>query len=162
MVDKWLRYNRYVTTGDAAWAGERRPERAAALLLEARSPRWVRRFGDELDRRLGASELEQVLAVWDLSQSDAARMFGVSRQAVGKWLRSGVPAERSVAVADLGAATDLLVRYLRRERIPAVVRRPAAVTGGRSLLDVASVDPGAALDAVRAMFDFAAVSSGAN
>jgi hypothetical protein len=132
------------------------------LLVEARSPRWVRRFGDELDRRLGASELERVLAVWDLSQSDAARLFGVSRQAVGKWLRAGVPSERAVAVADLGAATDLLVRYLRRERIPAVVRRPAAVTGGRSLVDVAADDPGAALDAVRAMFDFAAVSSGAD
>ena len=147
---------------NAAWAGEQRPERAAALLVEARSPRWVRRFGDELDRRRGATELERVLAAWGLSQSDAARLFGVSRQAVGKWLRSSVPAERAVAVADLGAATDLLVRYLRRERIPAVVRRPAPVTGGRSLLDVASDDPRAALDAVRAMFDFAAVSSGAH
>jgi predicted transcriptional regulator len=151
-----------VSTDDTAWAGERRPERAAALLVDARSPRWIRRFGDELDRRLGASDLERVLSVWHLSQSDAARLFGVSRQAVGKWLRSGVPAERAGAVADLGAATDLLVRYLRRERIPAVVRRPAAVTGGRSLLDVAADDAGAALDAVRAMFDFAVVSSGAN
>ncbi len=103
-----------------------------------------------------------MLAVWGLTQSDAARLFGVSRQAVGKWLRAGVPSERAVAVADLGAATDLLVRYLRRERIPAVVRRAAAVTGGRSLVEVAGDDPGAALDAVRAMFDFAAMSSGAN
>jgi hypothetical protein len=151
-----------VATTDDSWAGERRPERAAALLVETRSPRWVRRFGDELDRRLGASELQRVLAVWGLTQSDAARLFGVSRQAVGKWLRAGVPSERAVAVADLGAATDLLVRYLRRERIPAVVRRAAAVTGGRSLVEVAADDPGAALDAVRAMFDFAAMSSGAN
>lgn len=146
-------------TSDApAWAGEERPERAAALLVANRPPTWVRRFGNELDRRLRRSDLDHVLTTWALTQADAARLFGVSRQAVGKWRRVGVPAERAVAVADLAAATDLLVRYLRPERIPAVVRRPAAVTGGRALLDVARDDPGAALRAVRTMFDFAAVS----
>jgi hypothetical protein len=45
--------------------------------------------------------------------------------AVSKWLEQGVPAERVETVADLAAATDLLVRYLQRDRIPAVVRRPA-------------------------------------
>lgn len=142
-----------------AWATERRPERAAALLVASRPATWVRRFGDELDRRVAGSDLDRVLSVWDLSQSDAARLFGVSRQAIGKWLRGGVPADRAVAVADLAAATDLLARYLRAERIPAVVRRPAAITGGRSVLDVAGDDTATALAAVRAMFDFAAVTS---
>ena len=62
--------------------------------------------------------------VWDLSQAAAARRFHVSRQAFAKWLRQGAPAERATAVADLAAATDLLVRHLKRDRIPAVVRRP--------------------------------------
>ena len=44
--------------------------------------------------------------------------------AVSKWLEQGGPAERVETVADLAAATDLLVRYLQRDRIPAVVRRP--------------------------------------
>ena len=39
-----------------------------------------------------------------------------------------------MAVAGLAAATDLLVRYLKRERIPAVVRRPIPALGGVSLM----------------------------
>jgi predicted transcriptional regulator len=143
--------------GRARWVGEERPERAAALLVAERSATWVEQFIAALDRRLAAESLGRILATWDLSQAEAARLFGVSRQAVGKWLTGGVPADRAVAVADLAAATDLLVRYLRRDRIPAVVRRAASVTGGRSLLDVAAEYPGAALDAVRGMFDFARI-----
>ena len=90
-----------------------------------------------------------------MSQSDPARVFGVSRQAIGKWLATGVPTERATTIADLSAATDILVRHLTRDRIPAVVRRPAANLGGRSLLDlVAAGDAGAALEACQAMFAF--------
>jgi predicted transcriptional regulator len=142
---------------DSRWVGEERPERAAALLVAERPVAWVEQFVGALDRRLAAESLGRVLATWGLSQAEAARLFGVSRQAVAKWLAGGVPTDRSVAVADLAAATDLLVRYLRRDRIPAVVRRAAPATGGRSLLDVAGEEPRAALDAVRAMFDFARV-----
>jgi hypothetical protein len=42
-----------------------------------------------------------------------------------------------VALADLAAATDILERYVRRDRIPAVVRRRADVLGGLSLLEIA-------------------------
>ena len=73
---------------------------------------------------------------WDLSQAEAARLFGVSRQAVGKWRRHGVPRERAGAVADLAAATDLLVRHLKRDRIPAVVRRPIPALDGVSLVEL--------------------------
>jgi hypothetical protein len=58
-------------------------------------------------------------------------------------------------VADLAAATDLLVRHLQRDRIPAVVRRPAPALGRRSLLEL--LDAGEAhgvLAACRAMFAF--------
>src|SRR5438034_43276 len=140
----------------AAWTTEERPEHAAARLVTARDPEWVARFAAELDRRRNADELARVLSVWGLSQADVARMFGVSRQAVTKWLAGGTPPDRAVAIADLAAATDLLVRYLRRERIPAVVRRPAAVTGGATLVELAGTEPARALAAVRAMFDFAA------
>ncbi len=58
----------------------------------------------------------------------------MSRQAVGKWLRQGAPSDRAGAVADLSAATDLLVRHLERDRIPAVVRRPIPALGGESLV----------------------------
>ena len=51
-------------------------------------------------------------------------------------------------------ATDLLDRRVKRERIPAVVRRSAANLGGRSLLDLAySGRYREVRDAVAAMFD---------
>ena len=77
------------------------------------------------------------MEVWGLSQAEAARLFGVSRQALGKWLQHGIPAERAQAVSDLAAATDLLVHYLKRDRIPAVVRRPIHALEDASLLDLA-------------------------
>jgi hypothetical protein len=57
-------------------------------------------------------------------------------------------------VTALAAATDLLERYLKRENIPAVVRRTAPALGGRSLLQIA--ESGGAeevLQRVKAMFD---------
>jgi hypothetical protein len=56
---------------------------------------------------------------------------------VAKWRGSGVPDERAVALADLVAATDVLERYVRRDRIPAVVRRRSVLLGDQSLLELA-------------------------
>jgi hypothetical protein len=57
-------------------------------------------------------------------------------------------------VADLAAATDLLDRYVKRERIAAVVRREAPALDGRSLLDLAEGgDTEAVLARTREMFD---------
>jgi hypothetical protein len=79
----------------------------------------------------------------------------VSRQALSKWLAGGVPSERVQAVADLSAATDLLIRYLKRDRIPAVVRRPAAALDGQSLVElVAKSRTRDVLEACRSMFNF--------
>ena len=50
--------------------------------------------------------LRYVIEVWDLSLSDVATIFSVSRQAVAKWVAAGPPAERAPAIADLAAATD--------------------------------------------------------
>ncbi len=130
------------------------PAGLAAWIADSYPPGWVDRFADELDRRRSAADLRRVLEAWSLSQSDAARLFGVSRQAVAKWMRVGVPPERVAAAADLAAATDVLVHYLRRDRIPAVVRRPSAALGGQSLMQMAAADPASALQAVRNMFDF--------
>jgi transposase-like protein len=131
-------------------------EAAATLVARQRDDRgWLDEFAESLDRHRAASSFARVLSVWDLSRSEAAPHFGVTRQALSKWLRQGVPAERSQAIADLSAATDLLVHYLKRDRIPAVVRRPAPELGDRSLLDLlAAGDTHAVLEACRAMFRF--------
>ena len=94
------------------------------------------------------------MAAWDISAASVARIFGVSRQAVAKWRAGQVPADRAVAVSDLAAATDVLERYVRRDRIPAVVRRPAEMLGGGSLLQLAETgDTAQVRRQVAAMFD---------
>lgn len=127
---------------------------AARLIAEAPDERWLRSLVDHLDRRVRTQPLERLLALWGLSASEAARIFGVSRQAFSKWRRQGPPAERAPAVAALAAATDLLDRHVKRERIPAVVRSPADRLGGRSLYETACAGRHLEVrDAVAEMFD---------
>jgi hypothetical protein len=141
-----------------AWANEDDPQRIADDIVAAHrgAAGWLDAFAAAFDRGRSAQEFAWVLEVWGLNQSQAATLFGVTRQAVSKWLSAGVPTDRVETVADLAAGTDVLVHYLKRERIPAVVRRSADGLGGRSLLDVvAAGDTRAVLEACRAMFDFA-------
>jgi hypothetical protein len=98
---------------------------------------WARELLRALEDRVRLAPLERLLSTWDLSAAGAARVFGVTRQAVAKWRGSGVPEDRLVALGDLAAATDVLERYVRRDRIPAVVRRSSDLLGGRSLLELA-------------------------
>jgi transcriptional regulator with XRE-family HTH domain len=127
---------------------------AERLIAEAPDQDWLRDLTDELDRQLRTAPLDRFMVLWDLSASEVARAFGISRQAVSKWLRDGVPAERAPALADLAAATDMLDRFVRRERISAVVRRPAAMLQDCSLYDmVAEGRHAEVLHAVTAMFD---------
>jgi transcriptional regulator with XRE-family HTH domain len=97
----------------------------------------LRQLVDRLDHELSADPLERTARLWDVSNAQLARMFGVSRQAVSKWLRDGPPAARQPQVALLGQVTELLDRWIKRERIAAVVRRPVETLGGRSRLEVA-------------------------
>jgi hypothetical protein len=155
-VSVWLTYGCAMGRRDsteAALAGMS-PADAADTLLARAGAAWTRRLAGELDRRLHREPLGRFVEIWGLSNASAARLFGVSRQAFAKWLAQGPPADRMPAVADLAAATDLLDRYVKRERVPAVVRRQAPALGGRSLLDLAAAGRTAELlDAVRAMFD---------
>ena len=147
-----------------------RPEEAAERVFRARKQdcAWLDRFteclagyregsvvGTSPAARQSSSGLVRTIGVWQLSQAKAAALFGVSRQAFAKWLQRGVPADHAVAVADLTAATDLLQRYLKRDRIPAVVRRPIPNLDDVSLLDLLGEgDTNRLLAACRDMFDF--------
>jgi hypothetical protein len=143
-----------------AWALEQDPKTLAIQLVEASRDRhgWLASFIGELEAQTRADQLRRILDVWGLSASEAARLFMLSRQALSKWLTQGVPASRLEAVADLSAATDLLVRYLKLDRIPATVRRKADRLDGLSLLDVvAAGDTRSTLEGCRAMVDFSSV-----
>jgi predicted transcriptional regulator len=133
------------------------PRAAATFLAAAHQEQrgWLDEFAEYLDRCRAGQSVARTLSVWGLSQSEAARLFGVSRQAVSKWIGTGVPVERSEAIADLAAATDLLVHYLQRDRIPAVVRRPVARMSNRSLLELLADGRTQAILAIcREMFAF--------
>lgn len=104
------------------------PQDVATLLLGEHDSAWIAALAGELDRRLSGQELERVLRVWSLSRTELGRIMGVSRQALSKWIDDGVPADRVAQVADLASITDLLTRYVKRDRIPAVVRRAALPT----------------------------------
>jgi hypothetical protein len=133
------------------------PREAAAELVETYGgdPGWLDAFAEAFERRRGGRELERILRVWGLSQSEAGRLFGVTRQAVAKWLSEGAPTDRTEQIANLSATTDLLVRYLKRDRIPAVVRRGGVALGGRSLVDMlAAGETRRLLEVSRDMFAF--------
>jgi hypothetical protein len=88
---------------------------------------------------VGRAPLERLVRLWGLPEA---------------WLEDGIPADRAQAVADLAAAAELLDRRIKRERVAAVVRRPAPMLGGRSLYELAQAGEHAAVRAaVDRMFD---------
>jgi hypothetical protein len=126
---------------------------AAALRLLAADEGASRALVQALERHLSSEPLSRLERVWDLSGAQAASVFGVSRQAYAKWHVTGVPADRQADVAELSSATSTLLAYVKVDRIPAVVRRPAAILDGESLLAVATRAPRAARVAADQMFD---------
>jgi hypothetical protein len=83
----------------------------------------------------------------------------VRRQAIEQWEARGVPGERQEKLATLDAIVDLLTAKLKPDRIPAVVRRPAAAYGNRSILEaIAASDEELVLDELRNAFDWAAAA----
>ena len=131
------------------------PGEAARFLVQNADEAWLSELQRSLDQRRAHADLDRILAVWDLSQTAAAELFQVTRQAISKWRAQGVPTSRIDAVTDLSAATDILVRHLKRDRIPAVVRRSSAQLSGMSLLElVAAGRSRDVLIACRRMFQF--------
>lgn len=112
-----------------------RADHLARELIDTADPDWLRELIDALDREVRTSPLERLITHWKLSNAAAARLFGVSRQAFAKWLDNGPPAERADDVTTVDNITGLLDRYLKRERIAAVVRRPSENLGSRSILE---------------------------
>lgn len=136
------------------------PQDAATHLLAAHDDAWVAQLTTELERRLQAGALERVSRRWALSRAELGTLFGVSRQAVSKWIAHGVPGDRVQQVADIGAITDLLERYVEADRIAAVARRQAPGLGGASLIElVSSGRSSEALRLTRQMFMFTDVHS---
>ena len=112
------------------------PKAAVQQLTREHSREWVREFAEYLSTEVLNDDFTQALRAARLNDTDAARVFGVTRQAIAKWRSEQVPAERLTEVLSFTDAINLLLRYVKAERLPAVVRRHDAE--GRSLLDIAA------------------------
>ena len=130
------------------------PEKLARELIDEADPAWLRDLIDALDREVRTTPLTRTIALWDLSNAGAARLFGVSRQAFSKWLIGGPPADRADDVARVGEISEVLDRYVKRERIPAVVRRESDLFEGESIIQrLEGGHYGEVADGVKQLFD---------
>ena len=112
-----------------------------------------------LELRLGESDLARIQAVFGLSVTELAQLFGVRRQAVSAWLVTGVPAARRAKVATVAAMADILAYRLKHERIPGIVRRAASAYGNRSMVEVIAADEQEwLLASVRESFDYSSTA----
>jgi hypothetical protein len=146
-VDIGLRDNELVDISVA-------PDEMARELVESADVVWLRNLIDALDRQVRTEPLSRLTKLWDLSNAAAARIFGVSRQAFSKWLISGPPADRADDVSAVDDITSLLDRYVKRERIPAVVRRPSERLEDRTIVErLEAGDYRHTAGLVREMFD---------
>lgn len=112
-------------------------ETVEQLMAEAPDAAWLRAVIDALDQHLRVRPLIRLQEVWGLSDAEAARMFDISRQTLSRWREHGIPPKHMSALADLSIATDALAHYVKRERIPALVRRQAHNLGNCSLYELA-------------------------
>jgi hypothetical protein len=130
------------------------PDEMARELIESADVVWLRDLVDALDRQVRTEPLNRLTTLWDMSNAAAARLFGVSRQAFSKWLTSGPPADRADDVTAVDDITSLLDRYIKRERIPAVVRRSSERFGDQSIVErLQGGEYRDTADLVREMFD---------
>jgi DNA-binding XRE family transcriptional regulator len=165
------------------WVGAMGPGKGVALAMVAllrqtlpetdplaapprrRPPDWnlddrdVLRFYRDVACRIERAELplERVRRVLDLSRTELAALFGVSRQAVEKWEAQGIPADRAEKLATIGAIADLLEAQLKADRIAAIARRTATAYGDRSIVEaIAAGEEDLVLSELRKAFDWAA------
>ena len=133
----------------------RTPQEAVEqLMAEAPDATWLRAVVDKLDRHLRLRPLVRLQQVWSLSDVETARIFGVSRQTLSRWRQQGIPPQKMPALADLSIATDALDHYVKRDRIPTLVRRQATNLGNCSLYELACAGRHAEIRAaVGNMFD---------
>ncbi|MDN5795004.1 MAG: hypothetical protein L0H79_04555 [Intrasporangium sp.] len=135
------------------------PEEAeAGIAVDAQS---ARRFYRQVVSALQGQEsmAARIAESFGLNKAELGRLFGVSRQAASDWLQDDIPSDRRAKASVVVSIADLLAHRLKPGRLPGVARRPAAVYGGLSMLDLITADRHEELLAsVRASFDFAQIA----
>jgi len=91
-----------------------------------------------IDNQAGA--IDEIAKIFGLSDTALARLFDVSRQALAKWRRNGVPLSRGADVDRLLEVARVFKARLKAERIPQIVLTPAKGLGGKTVLGVLEGD----------------------
>ncbi len=139
LADRW--------TALAGQRRTRRPLRASVepitlhpddtLLLETFSSRVMEELIATSRADRGRRTIRWLMDALRMSLSDVGRMVGVSDETVRRWARgaTGIP-EAKLALLDVGGAgLARLLRLIRPDRLPEVVRRPADAFGGQRAFD---------------------------
>jgi len=84
----------------------------------------------------GVRTLGRVRKAFALTRTDVARLFNVTPEAVVKWERNGVPVRRLAELDRCFQLAEMMQRRLRPDRLPTLVRTPAADFNNRTVLDV--------------------------
>lgn len=81
--------------------------------------------------------IQELLQGLDLSYDDLGRVLDVSGETVRRWGKgaSSVPKQKLAIIDMAGNALRRMLRIIRPEVLPSVVRRPAELFGGASALD---------------------------
>lgn len=70
-----------------------------------------------------------------MSDEQLASLFGIEAQDLQGWRDRAIPVERTSQVDRMPAFVKLMLRRLRPDRIPAIVRTPAEGLRGGTMLD---------------------------
>lgn len=81
--------------------------------------------------------IQELLQGFDMSYDELGRVLDVSGETVRRWAKgaSGVPKQKLAAIDMGGNALRRMLRIIRPEHLPSVIRRPAELFGGASALD---------------------------
>jgi transcriptional regulator with XRE-family HTH domain len=125
------------------------------VIDEDQARRFIARVRHCLNHPDDDEPLKRLIDAFGLSKTELGGLFGVSRQAIDKWMRDGVPADRQEKLTTLLALVDLLERKLKHGRLPGVARRRADAYGGQTMLErIREGRHHELLDSVRASFDW--------
>ena len=99
-------------------------------------PATARKTIPTATERVGADALDLIRGVFGLSETEVARLFSVSRPALGRWREGGVPVERGADVDRVRELAEYFHRKFLPVRIPQIVRTRGRGLGDKTVLTV--------------------------
>lgn len=83
------------------------------------------------------AQLKRIRDTLQLSGTELANLFGVSRQAVEQWETKSVPIDKAAKVDRVAEVVDGLAQRFKPQRLPIIVRNPMPILNDRSILPAA-------------------------